>query len=134
MQPRRVVFEDVNPLVFATLETAAPDAVIGIKRPARLENGKTYIQYRNDAGPEFDVFRTFNFGVNCWAPTLRGAFATLARVQAVFRSRRLPTGARVVGSDAGVGPYEIVDDADNVDSHAHTYCTVSVTVRGVNFT
>lgn len=132
MQPRRVIFPDTTSLVSAAIKAAAPGATVGSKRPASLVAGTTYIQYRNDSGPESGTLKTERYGINCWAPTFRGAGDTLRTVMAHFRSNVPGTGpvVRVVG---GTGPYEVVGDGDDVDSHAHFYCTVELTVKGSNY-
>lgn len=132
MQPRRVIFPDTTLVVSAACKRAAPGATVVAKRPASLVEGTTYIQYRNDSGPESGMLKTERYGINCWAPTLRAALEALRIVQAEFRSP-VANGAPVVRATGGAGPYEVVGDGDDVDSHAHVYCTVELTVRGSNY-
>lgn len=132
MQPRRVVFPDSIPFVAAACRSAVPGATVVAKRPASLVKGSTVVQYRNDSGPDRGFFKDEAYGINCWAPTLREAFEALRLVQAQFKSNLAGVGPIVAGR-GGAGPFEVVDDADSVGSHAHAYCTVGLTVRGANF-
>jgi len=132
MQPRRVIFPDTVPVVAAACRAAVPSATTVAKRPGTLVKGTTYVQYRNDSGPESGTLKTERYGINCWAPTLRGALEALRVVQAEFRSNVQGTGF-VVSARGGAGPYEVVGDGDDVDSHAHAYCTVELTVKGSNY-
>lgn len=131
MQPRRVLFPDTTLVVSAACKRAVPGASVVAKRPGTLPAGVT-IQYRNDSGPESGMLKTERYGINCWAPTLREALEALRTVQAEFRST-VANGAPVVRATGGAGPYEVVGDGDDVDSHAHAYCTVEMTVRGANY-
>lgn len=132
MQPRRVVFPDTVPVVAAAIRAAVPAATVTAKRPSTLAAGVTLIQYRNDSGPENGLLKTERYGVNCWAPTLRAAMDALRVVQAEFRSNVAGTGP-VVAATGGAGPYEVVDEADEFDGHAHAYCTVELTSKGSNY-
>lgn len=131
MQPRRVIFPDTLPFVFAVGRAALPSATHVSKRPGTLVKGTTYIQYRNDSGPESGLLKTERWGVNVHAPSMRAAFDAARLLQAAFRSSA--NGAPVVAATGGAGPYEIVDEAGAVDSHAHAYFTFELTVRGSNF-
>lgn len=135
MQPRRVIFPDTVPIVAAAIRQALPllpSANVGAKRPATLAKSTTFVQYRNDSGPESGLLKTERYGVNCWAPTLRAAMDTLRLVQAEVRSNLAGTGP-VVSATGGAGPYEVVSDADSIDDHAHAYCVIELTVRGSNY-
>lgn len=132
MQPRRVIFPDTVPIVAAAARAAVPSATVTAKRPATVAAGVTLIQYRNDSGPENGLLKTERYGVNCWAPTLKGAMDALRQVQAQFRSNVAGTGA-VVSAKGGAGPFEVDDAADPYDQHAHAYCVVELTVKGSNY-
>ena len=131
MQPRRVIFPDTLPFVFAVGRSALPEATHVSKRPGTLVEGTTYVQYRNDSGGESGLLKTERWGVNVHAPSMRDAFDAARLLQAAFRSSA--NGAPVVAATGGAGPYEIVDEAGAVDSHAHAYFTFELTVRGSNF-
>ena len=131
MQPRKVIFPDTLPFVFAVGRAALPDASHVSKRPGTLVKGTTYIQYRNDSGGESGLLKTERWGVNVHAPTLRAALDAGRLLMAAFRSAA--DGAPVVASTGGTGPYEVVDAADAVDSHDRTYFTFELTVRGSNY-
>jgi hypothetical protein len=132
MQPRRVIFPDTVPLVSAAIKAAVPAATVGSKRPGSLVKGTTYVQYRNDSGPESGLLKTERYGINCWAPKNREASDVLRTVMAHFRSNVAGTGP-VVRVTGGTGPYEVMGDGDDVDSHTHFYCTVELTVKGSNY-
>lgn len=135
MQPRRVIFPDTVPVVSAAIRNALPllpPANVGAKRPASLAKSATFVQYRNDSGPESGLLKTERYGINCWAPTLRGAMDALRTVQAEVRSNLAGTGA-VVAATGGAGPYEVQSDADSIDNHEHAYCVIELTVRGSNY-
>lgn len=134
MQPRKVIFPDTLPFVFATGRAALPESASVkhvSKRPATLVKGTTYVQYRNDSGPERGTLKTERWGVNVHAPTLRAALDAGRLLQAAFRSSA--NGAPVVAAAGGAGPYEVIDAADAVDSHERVYFTFELTVRGSNY-
>ena len=134
MQPRKVIFPDTLPWVFAVGRGAMPEAAT-VKhvsnRPASLVKGTTYIQYRNDSGGESGLLKTERWGVNVHAPTYRAAMDAGRLLQAAFRSSA--DGKPVVAAKGGAGPYEVVDAADAIDSHERVYFTFELTVRGSNY-
>ena len=134
MQPRKVIFPDTLPFVFATGRAAMPESASVkhvSKRPATLVKGVTYVQYRNDSGPERGTLKTERWGVNVHAPTLRAALDAGRLLQAAFRSSA--NGEPVVAATGGAGPYEVIGAADAVDSHERVYFTFELTVRGSNY-
>lgn len=134
MQPRRVIFPDTLPFVFAAGRSAVPESATVkhvSKRPGTLASGVTYVQYRNDSGGESGLLKTERWGVNVHAPTLRDALDAGRLLQAAFRSSA--NGAPVVAATGGAGPYEVIDAADAVDSHDRVYFTFELTVRGSNY-
>lgn len=133
MQPRRVIFPGTMPLVAAAVRAAAPGFEVVAQRPKDgFVKGVKYVQYRNDSGPDRGLFKDESYGLNCYAGSLQEAMNTLAAVQAWFKSNLAGVGPIVAGR-GGAGPFEVVDEADSVGSHAHAYCTVGLTVRGANF-
>ena len=131
MQPRRVIFPDTLPFVFAVGRAALPAATHVSERPSSLVKGTTLVQYRNDSGPERGTLKTERWGVNVYAPTRKDAFDAGRVLQAAFRSSA--DGKPVVAASGGTGPYKVMDEADKVDSHERVYFTFELTVRGSNY-